>query len=286
MLIESIHHINNDRLTYGRIYGQEKNLSTSAIARMNLFLHGAKDFKVVQGDTLRDPKFLSGGKVKKFDCVIANPPFGLNGWGASYFESDAYGRNIWGTPSDSSADWAWIQHMVSSIKDKTGRCAVIMPQGVLFHGGKEGQMRQQLIDSDLIECVITLVGGVFFAAGVNACILLLNKNKVKAHKDKICLIDASNIYIAKRAQKIMTPENINEVFGLYQNYDNVVNKCQIVSRFDIKDTLMPKNYIKRSSSEKINPEEVKKQYLEVYAKMLANEKKMKKLIEEGGYINE
>ncbi len=286
MLIEAIHHINNDRLTYGRIYGQEKNLSTSAIARMNLFLHGAKDFKVVQGDTLRDPKFLSGGKVKRFDCVIANPPFGLDGWGASQFENDAFGRNIWGTPSDSSADWAWIQHMVSSMKDKTGRCAVIMPQGVLFHGGKEGQMRQQLIDLDLIECVITLVGGVFFAAGVNACIILLNKNKVKAHKDKIWLIDASKIYTAKRAQKIMTPENIDEVFKLYQNYENVVDKCQIISRFDVQDTLMPKNYIQKSSTEIINPTEVKKQYLLAYEKMVENEKRMKKLIVEGGYINE
>ena len=286
MLIEAIHHINNDRLTYGRIFGQEKNLSTSAIAKMNLFLHGGKDFKVIQGDTLRDPKFLSGGKVKKFDCVIANPPFGLDGWGASQFENDAYGRNIWGTPSNASADWAWIQHMITSMKDKTGGCAVIMPQSVLFHVGKEGQMRQQLVDSDLIECVITLVGGVFFAAGVSACILLLKKGKSDVHKNKICLIDASNIYTPKRAQKVMTQDNIDEVFRLYQNYDNVVDKCQIVSRFDVKDTLMPKNYIQKSSSQTINPTEVKRSYLSAYERMVENEKKMKKLLKEGGYVNE
>jgi type I restriction enzyme M protein len=286
MLIEAIQHINNDRLTYGRIYGQEKNLSTSAIARMNLFLHGAKDFKVVQGDTLREPKFLSGGKVKKFDCVIANPPFGLDGWGADQFENDPYGRNIWGTPSDNSADWAWIQHMVASMKDKTGRCAVIMPQGVLFHGSKIAQMRQKLIDSDLIECVITLVGGVFFAAGVNACILLLNKNKSKAHKDKICLIDATNIYVAKRAQKIMTQENIDEVFNLFQNYDNLVDKCQIVSRFDIKDSLMPNKYIQKSTVKTVDPRIVKNNFLNDFKIMQINETKMKKLIKEGGYLDE
>lgn len=286
MLIECVHHINNDKFTYGRIYGQENNLSTSAIARMNLFLHGGKDFKIVQGDTLRDPKFLSAGKVKKFDCVIANPPFGLDNWGASQFESDAYGRNIWGTPSDSSADWAWIQHMVSSMRDKTGRCAVIMPQGVLFHGGKEGQMRQQLIDSDLIECVITLVGGIFFNAGVSACILLLNNGKKPEHKGKICLIDATSIYTAKRAQNIMTAENIADVFKLYEDYENVIEKCQIVSNKDIKDTLIPKAYIQKKESEKIDPVQVKNNYIAAYQKMIDAENKMKKLIEEGGYINE
>ena len=176
MLIEAIHHINNNRLTYGRIYGQEKNLATSAIARMNLFLHGAKDFKIIQGDTLRDPKFLKAGKVQTFDCVIANPPFGLDKWGADQFASDPYGRNIWGCPSDSSADFAWLQHMVSSMNPKTGRCAVIMPQGVLFHN-KTSEMRKKLIESDMLECIITLVNGVFFSTGVAACIILLNKNK-------------------------------------------------------------------------------------------------------------
>lgn len=273
MLIEAIHHINNDRLTYGRIYGQEKNLSTSAIARMNLFLHGAKDFKIVQGDTLRDPKFLRAGKVQQFDCVIANPPFGLDHWGADKFESDPYGRNIWGCPSDSSADWAWIQHMIASMKPKNGRCAVIMPQGVLFHDRKEGQMRKELVKSDLIECVITLVGGIFFAAGVSACILLLNNNKIPAHKGKICMIDASNIYTAKRAQNVMTEENIEEVFRLYRNYEDVVEKCKIVEISDIKDTLVTKTYIEKKKSATINPEEVKCNYIEAYKKCLKQKKR-------------
>ncbi len=286
MLIEAIHHINNDRLTYGRIYGQEKNLSTSAIARMNLFLHGGKDFKVVQGDTLRDPKFLRAGKVQQFDCVIANPPFGLDHWGADRFESDPYGRNIWGCPSDSSADWAWIQHMIASMKPKNGRCAVIMPQGVLFHDRKEGQMRKELVKSDLIECVITLVGGIFFAAGVSACILLLNNNKIPAHKGKICMIDASNIYTAKRAQNVMTEKNIEEVFNLYRNYEDVVEKCKIVEISDIKDTLVTKTYIEKKKTTTINPEEVRRNYIEAYKKMREAEERMKECLKEGGYIDE
>ena len=99
MLIEAIRRIDNKQLTYGKMYGQEKNLSTSAIARMNLYLHGARDFKIAQGDTLRAPAFISRGKLQTFDCVLANPPFSLDKWGADSFESDKYGRNMWGCPT-------------------------------------------------------------------------------------------------------------------------------------------------------------------------------------------
>ena len=172
MLIEAIHHIGDKQMTYGRMYGQEKNLSTSAIARMNLFLHGANDFKIAQGDTLRQPAFIEHGKLQTFNCVLANPPFSLDKWGATQFESDKYGRNIWGCPSDSSADYAWLQHMIKSMDLKNGKCAVVLPVGVLSHSGKEGSIREQLIHSDKLECVITLVSGVFYSTPVSACILI------------------------------------------------------------------------------------------------------------------
>lgn len=113
MLIESIRHMDNQKMAYGKIFGQEINMTTSAIARMNLYLHGAHDFTIEQGDTLRTPKFFKGGQIKTFDNVIANPPFGLSGWGAEAFEGDQYGRNIWGCPTDSNADFAWIQHIIN-----------------------------------------------------------------------------------------------------------------------------------------------------------------------------
>ena len=286
MLIEAIHHINNDKLTYGRIYGQEKNLATSAIARMNLFLHGAKDFKIAQGDTLRSPKFIKAGKVRTFDCVVANPPFGLDKWGSDQFLTDPYGRNIWGCPSDSNADFAWLQHMVTSMNQKTGRCAVILPQGVLFHSGKDGEMRNALVATDTLECVITLVQGVFFSTPVNACILLLNNNKTKEHKGKICFIDATSIYTAQRAQNIMTEENIQEVFALYQNYDDVNEKCKIVNISDLKDDLVPKNYIKKKSSEQINPNDIKKDYIDAFEHLKKCDDKLTKIMTEGGHLDE
>jgi type I restriction enzyme M protein len=289
MLIECIHHIQNDQMTYGKIFGQEKNLSTSAIARMNLFLHGAKDFKISQGDTLRSPSFLQAGQLKKFDCVIANPPFSLDKWGADQFASDTYGRNIWGCPSDSCGDFAWLQHMVKSMNNKTGRCAVVLPQGVLFRGNKEGDMRRQLIESDKLECIITLVSGVFYSTGVSACILLLNNHKAKEHIGKICLIDGSKIYTPKRAQVIMTQENIDQIYKLYTDYQDVVEYVKIITIDDAKEngySLALNNYIEKVAEEVASPEEVKRQYFEAYKNMIEAEEKLKQLLLEGGYVDE
>jgi type I restriction enzyme M protein len=289
MLIEAIRYMNGDKLTYGRIYGQEKNLSTSAIARMNLFLHGAKDFKISQGDTLRSPNHHEGGKLKTFDCVVANPPFSLKSWGAEQFSSDIYGRNMWGCPTDSNADYAWLQHMVKSMNMKTGRCAVVLPQGVLFRGGKEGEMRKQLVESDRLECVITLVGGVFYSTGVSACILLLNNNKEYDHKGRICMIDASDIYTAQRAQNIMTDDDVSKVFEFYIDYKDVIEKVKIVTIPDVRKkdyTLAINNYVEKKDQEMVPPAEVRRQYFEAFDEMREAEKTMINLLLEGGYVNE
>lgn len=229
MLIEAIRHIDNDHMTYEKIYGQEKNLSTSAIARMNLFLHGAREFKIVQGDTLVDPSFTEGNHLKTFDCVLANPPFSLKHWGAAAFEHDKYGRNIWGSPSDSNADFAWLQHMVASMDKKHGRIAVVLPQGVLFRMKKDGKIRKKLVDSDLLEAVITLKGGIFYGAGVSACILFLKREKSKKHIGRVCMIDASEIYTPQRAQDYMSEDDIEEVYKLYTDYQDVIERCKIVT---------------------------------------------------------
>ena len=289
MLIEAIRYMKGDKLTYGHIYGQEKNLATSAIARMNLFLHGAKDFKVTQGDTLRSPNFQEGGKLKTFDCVVANPPFSLKNWGAEQFSSDIYGRNLWGTPTDSNADFAWLQHMVKSMDQKNGRCAVVLPQGVLFRGGKEGEIRKRLVESDKLECVITLMSGVFYSTGVSACILFLNNHKKSDHIGRICMIDATIIYTALRAQNIMTEDDIDKVYQLYTEYEDVIEKVKIVTIDDIKQkdyTLAINNYIEKKEQETVPPAEVRRQYFEAYEEMLEAEETMRQLLLAGGYVNE
>jgi type I restriction enzyme M protein len=289
MLIEAIRYMKNDKMTYGRIYGQENNLSTSAIARMNLFLHGAKDFKITQGDTLRSPNFLEKGKLKTFNCVVANPPFSLKKWGSQQFSTDIYGRNMWGTPTDSNADFAWLQHMVKSMDEKTGRCAVVLPQGVLFRGGREAEIRKQLIESDKLECIITLVSGVFYSTGVSACILFLNNNKKNDHKGRICMIDGSDIFTAQRAQNIMTDNDIEKVYNLYDDYKDVIEKVKVVTIPEVKDkgySLAINNYIERKEQEITPPAEIRKQYFDALEKMIEAEKIMMELLLEGGYVNE
>lgn len=289
MLIEAIRHIDNDHMTYGKIYGQEKNLSTSAIARMNLFLHGAREFKIVQGDNLVDPSFTEGNHLKTFDCVLANPPFSLKHWGAAAFEHDKYGRNIWGSPSDSNADFAWLQHMVVSMDKKHGRVAVVLPQGVLFRTGKDGKMRKKLVDSDLLEAVITLKGGIFYGAGVSACILFLKREKSKNHIGRVCMIDASEIYTPQRAQDYMSEDDIAEVYKLYTDYQDVIERCKIVTLKDIKDkgyTLSTNVYIEKKPVPITPPSVVRDRYYASYKRAMEYEKRLRELLKEGGYIDE
>lgn len=288
MLIEAIRNMDDEKASYGKIYGQEKNLSTSAIARMNLFLHGAKEFKIVREDTLRNPQFIHHGQLQQFDCVLANPPFGLSKWGSEVFENDQWGRNIWGSPTDSNADYAWLQHMVKSMKPRTGRCAVVMPQGVLFHGGREGAIRQKMIESDIVECVITLVGNLFYGAGVSACILFLNNNKPAEHRGKICLIDGSTMFTPQRAKNIMTEADVQKVYDLWLGYRDVVDKCAIVDMDRLREndfTLAVNSYIEKSPAPPIDPTKVRIDFMAVLERVKDSESKLMQLLQEGGYID-
>ena len=245
MLIEAVHHMHHDNLCCGSIFGQEKNVVNAAIAKMNLFLHGASDFNIMQGDTLRNPKILSGGELATFDCVIANPPFSLKKWGATQWSNDKYGRNIWGTPSDSCGDFAWIQHMIASMGRGNSRMAVVMPQGVLFRDD-EKSIREELIKSDLVEAVVTLGDKLFYGTGLSPCFLILRRLKPAGHSSRILMVDGSKILTARRAQNILTPEDIDKLYELYTGYDNIEDFSKVVTIKDIegKDwNLSPNRYI-------------------------------------------
>ena len=288
MLIEAIRSMDDEKASYGKIYGQEKNLSTSAIARMNLFLHGAKEFRIVREDTLRKPVFIHNGQLQQFDCVLANPPFGLDHWGAEIFENDQWGRNIWGSPTDSNADYAWLQHMYKSMRPGKGRCAVVMPQGVLFHGGREGDIRKKMIETDCVECVIALVGNLFYGAGVSACILFLNNNKPLIHRGKICMIDATGIYTAQRAKNVMTQANTDQVYHLWLGYESVVDKCAIVDLDTIRSkdyTLSVNSYIEKTPAPPIDPKKIRAEFFAALREVYDSETALMQLLKEGGYID-
>ena len=233
-------------LCCGSIFGQEKNVVNAAIAKMNLFLHGASDFNVMQGDTLRDPKILQGGNIAKFDCVIANPPFSLENWGATEWSTDKYKRNIYGTPSDSCGDYAWIQHMICSMSSGKGRMAVVMPQGILFRGNQEAEIRKQLVESDLIEAVVTLGDKLFYGTGLSPCFLIIRRMKPAHHSGRILMIDGSKILTQKRAQNILAENDIDRLYSLYQNYSDEEDYSRIVTLQEIRDkeyNLSPNRYV-------------------------------------------
>ena len=265
MLIEAVHHMNHSNLCCGKIFGQEKNVTNAAIAKMNLFLHGAADFNIMQGDTLREPKILAGGALAKFDCVIANPPFSLEKWGSVEWSSDKFGRNIWGTPSDSCGDYAWIQHMIKSMGPGNSRMAVVMPQGILFRGNEEGNIRKKLVESDKVEAVVTLGDKLFYGTGLSPCFLIIRNLKPAEHSARILMIDATKILTQKRAQNILSQEDVDRIFQLYTDYKDVEDYAKVVTLEDVKAkeyNLSPNRYVD------YHKEEVKP-YAEVLAEFKA-----------------
>ncbi len=237
MLLEAIHHVREQhgdtRTLWGRLFGQEKNLTTSAIARMNLFLHGAADFQIVRGDTLRTPAFFSGDNLATFDCVIANPPFSLENWGEEVWISDPYGRNFAGMPPSKSGDYAWVQHMIKSMASGTGRMAVVLPHGALFRMGKEGAIRKKILHMDLLEAVIGLGPNLFYGAGLAACILIFRQRKKKDRRNRVLVLDASREFKTGRAQNELLPDHVKRIYNWYRDYKDVEGVARVVTIDDI-----------------------------------------------------
>jgi type I restriction enzyme M protein len=219
----------------GKLYGQEKNLTTSSIARMNLFLHGAEDFHIERGDTLRLPAFYSGDSLATFDCVIANPPFSLEKWGDDVWINDPYGRNFAGLPPAKSGDFTWVQHMIKSMARKTGRMAVVLPHGVLFRMSKEGEIRRKLLEMDILEAVIGLGQNIFYGTGLAPCVLVFRDSKPKAHRQKVLFIDASKEFKTGRAQNELLPEHVDNIHRWYEGYQNVEGVCRVVTLDEVRE---------------------------------------------------
>jgi len=197
-----------------KIYGQEINALTSAIARMNLFLHGVKDFEIVNDDTLTSPAFIEGGQLKTLDIVVANPPYSIKQWNQAAFTADKYGRNFLGTPPQGRADYAFFQHIIKSLDPTTGRCAILFPHGVLFRT-EENTLREKLIRSDVVECVIGLGANLFFNSPMEACIVICRTSKEPDRRGKILLINAVNEVTRKNAQSWLDDAHIHKIAKAY-----------------------------------------------------------------------
>lgn len=251
MLISAIAYLKDQGKEWRNVsvYGQEINALTSAIGKMNLFLHGVKDFTIVNGDTLKDPAFIVNGQLQQFDLVLANPPYSISQWDREAFMSDKYGRNFLGVPPQGRADYAFLQHIIKSMNPQTGRCAILFPHGVLFRS-EEDAMREKLIKGDYLDCVIGLAANLFYNSPMEACIVICRMNKKPEKRGKVLFINAINDVERKNAQSYLTDEHIRHIAEAYARYDNDEGFASVATIQDIENnrfSLSIPLYVKGSS---------------------------------------
>ena len=241
MLVQMRNHLaaNGENAANLSLYGQEMNLNTWAICKMNMFLHGVQSADIRKGDTLREPKHTSAGELMSFDRVIANPPFSLKKWGKDECDNDGFGRFPYGTPPKDAGDLAFVQHMIASLNNE-GMAGVVMPHGVLFRGSSEKAIRQGILQDDLLEAVVGLPSGLFYGTGIPACLLIINKNKVPAHKGKVLFINGELDYEEGKNQNKLRPQDISKIVTTFENHsfdsiDDIKRYAKVVTIEEIEE---------------------------------------------------
>ena len=267
------------------LYGQEAIGSTWSLAKMNMFLHGEDNHKIEWGDTIRNPKLLDkNGNLMLFDIVTANPPFSLDKWGHDDAENDKFSRFRRGIPPKTKGDYAFILHMIETLKPDTGRMGVVVPHGVLFRGSSEGQIRQKLIEENLLDAVIGLPEKLFYGTGIPAAILLFRKDK---HDTSVLFIDASRECKAGKNQNLLTAENIRKVLETYQTGKSVEKYAYLASLAEIRENdynlNIPRYVDTFEEEETIDLMAVRRERLQLQQQLAALETEMAGYLKELGY---
>lgn len=295
MLLGALEHVvrkgGDPRTFYGKIYGQEKNLTTSAIARMNLVLHGIEDFQIAREDTLRSPSFTdpSTGGLATFDCVIANPPFSLKEWGRDLWEADPWDRARYGIPPESYGDYAFVQHMIASMAPNgNSRMAIVLPQGALFRKSAEGSIRQALLEEDMVEAIIGLAPNLFYGTQLAGCVMVLRRKKPESRKNKVLIIDASSLFRKGRAQNFLGREHSDQIVAWYRAFENVEDRAKVATLNEIEKegwTLNISRYVLPPIDQDILPlPEAVEALKTALADARAAEDHLRKVLVEGGWL--
>ena len=240
MLIEAATEVvqSGGNVTQMRFYGQEVNQTSAAIGRMNLLIHNVEDAQIMRDDTLRNPKFVtSSGKLEQFDLVVANPPFSLKGWGADTWATDPHRRAIGGVPPKNNGDFAWVQHMIASMKSDSGRVGVVMPHGVLFRSGAEGKIRQHLIESDLLEGVVGLAPNLFYGTTIPACLLFFSANKPAERKGHVLFVDGAKRFTKGKNQNTLSDADVEDLFAVFES-NGTEERADIAARLVAHDEIV------------------------------------------------
>ena len=233
-----------------RLYGQERNHMTASIARMNLVLHGVEDSEIARGDTLASPAFSEHDSLRRFDVVLANPPYSIKQWNREAWQSDPWGRNFLGTPPQGRADYAFFQHILRSMDPANGRCAVLFPHGVLFRK-EEAELRRRLLEADLVECVLGLGPGLFYNSPMEASVVFCRSRKPEERRGKVLLIDAVNEIARERAVSFLRPKHQARIAGAYRAFADEEGFAAVASLEAIaanEHSLSIPLYVKRPST--------------------------------------
>jgi len=234
-----------------KLFGQEVNLLTSAIARMNMFLHDIEEFDIQRGDTLAEPKFLELDRLKQFDVIFANPPYSIKKWDRAKFSSDPYERNEFGVPPQGCADYAFFQHIIKSLNPKTGRAAMLWPHGVLFRDS-EADIRKQVIEADMIEAVFGLGPNLFYNSPMESCVVVLRMNKPKKRKNKVLFINGVKEVTRERAFSFLSDKNLEKLVDAYfapENHEDIASLVDITEIRENLHNLSIPLYVSNGSSE-------------------------------------
>ena len=267
------------------LYGQEAIGSTWSLAKMNMFLHGEDNHKIEWGDTIRNPKLLDkNGDLMLFDIVTANPPFSLDKWGHEDAENDKFSRFRRGVPPKTKGDFAFILHMIETLKPKTGRMGVVVPHGVLFRGAAEGRIRKQLIDENLLDTVIGLPEKLFYGTGIPAAILIFKKAKTDSN---VLFIDASREFESSKNQNQLSEENIAKILATHNARESVDKYAYLASLKEVQDNdynlNIPRYVDTFEEEEEIDLMVVRKERLQLKEQLVALEQQMDSYLKELGY---
>lgn len=236
LLIEAAREVNDRNFA---LFGMESNGSTWALARMNMFLHGADSARIEWCDTLNSPALVENDRLMKFNVVVANPPFSLDKWGAENAESDRFNRFWRGVPPKSKADWAFISHMVESALEKEGRVSVVVPHGVLFRGAAEGRIRQKMIEENLLDAVIGLPGNLFTTTSIPVAILVFDRSREKGganqERKDVLFVDASRDYLPGKNQNSLSDEHIRKIVDTVAARQDTDKYAHVAAFEEIRD---------------------------------------------------
>ena len=263
-----------------KLYGQEINLITSAIARMNMFMHGIEEFQIVRGDTLAQPGLLENDELKKFNVILANPPYSIKAWDRKSFESDPYGRNLWGTPPQGCADYAFQQHIHKSMNLTNGRFAILWPHGILFRD-MEAEMRKKMIAEDQIEAVIGLGANLFYNSPMEAMILVGNNNKPKNRKGKVLFVNGKDDVFDNKGLAYLKDDHIQKLYTTYKKFEDIPGYSKVATideMMSFNGNMNVNFYVKRNNTnENLTFEKALENWVQIDKDL---KKSMNKLFEE------